>query len=698
MNNPKKFTKPAIDSDSTNKTETEEEVIKSAEEQKEYTKDELEDIKRLEKKERIMDAINKLKNNEQLEAKEKGGIAAIIERINGAGIYNELAVKDCVATFMVPSGGALAIKNMNDNIFGNQTTDIIIAKRRGLVERYLKEAEIDILEQTFKTDVAKVNAVNGETEEDAIVAIDEERGIEEVNKIIKGICQRVDTEMQAFIAGKITEELSKPNISEKRRGRIAEFSDIIKENGYRVTYGLAQITKNIDEDDKEDMSNIELGLAQSAQAALVARREKKEYGKVFEDEYIMEEFRQINALRGKIISALAGQPLTNDKGASFEVFLENDGIYEMDTYLMRSIRKGKFKLRPEDKEKFGPIVNDLAEYLRRINVLDIMKPFTHEEINGSETIRDSDQKFSARMQEQKDLSVKLVSDNELDEQETQRIIELVENNPKNEFCTSDEKFHADVLKIKNCTYIQLDRLDLGVDLLKEFEQLQQKVLLDSDTMELRDASVKAGNAVTQAMRDMRQTAHDEFKRIFPEQEFLTLVGGDELTICIDNDKVKKEDVEELLFSLYKETNSRVIQTVITETMRNSEGDAKLTKLEHLQALKRVEAGNDISKKIEEGKRDLEIRLRQSKLGKSLPENELDLFEIDIINALDLNNFVIVDDERDGFRVKSKRQNGELIVRSPDMVNNAILDVFNYMKSANVTKEELLRITSLANSY
>ncbi|MBL7058048.1 hypothetical protein ISS03_01805 [Patescibacteria group bacterium] len=689
---------------------TEQQPTKPEAKEREYTEEEKKKIERLERDENVLNIMNKLDSSIELELQERIDAAAMINNINNANIYNNLNTGDKVATFMVPSGGILSIKNMNDNIFGMQKTNAVIGKRRALMATLLEKANIQLLEQDFKTATCKVDT--GSVDKKGIKT---KKSAEEERVVMETICQKVNVEMSEYLLGMINQELELEDPKSEKIKMLEAFKEAITREGFRVTYGITEIGTANDPTDEEDMSHIELSLAITTQTALMARREKEQYGKVFNEEDIKSELKEIGELRNEIISKLGGnrfnigddkssvqeklqkklegaQLLYDQNGVGHKIFtVTEDGLLEMNTDVMRAVRKDKFKLRDKDKESFGPVLNDIAQYIRRVNVFDIMKPFTHNEISGDKKIRDSEMSFRGRMQEQKTIADKILNKEELTQGEAKRAVELLGRAPKNEFCTSEAIFNAESLKINKCTDISLDRLDLGVDLLKEFEKLQQEVV--NETKGLEDASTIAGDKVTASMRDMREVAFKEFKQLLPKEAFLTLVGGDELTIAINNDNVTEKEIETLLFNLQEKTNSRIVKTIITDTMRDSTGhSAEQRKLDHLEAIKRAEKGAEIAKVIEENKRLLGFKLERTDFFREVNAMENHGFKEEVFSALDLSSFVVEEDEGKKFTVKSKNSQGSIRERGIEKILELLSRATEYIVNADnigMSSEKLL---------
>ena len=126
----------------------------------------------------------------------------------------------------------------------------------------------------------------------------------------------------------------------------------------------------------------------------------------------------------------------------------------------------------------------------------------------------------------------------------------------------------------------------------------------------------------------------------------------------------------------------MITTVFSESVRKSEGDDKKTKLEHLDAIKRTEKGADISKKIEEGKRVIKLKLEQTQLMKGVGERERDEFVASVFDALEISSFVIMEGGAEGeFIVKGKAVEGGVKKKSESGVRRVLERVGEYVSVA-----------------
>ena len=170
----------------------------------------------------------------------------------------------------------------------------------------------------------------------------------------------------------------------------------------------------------------------------------------------------------------------------------------------------------------------------------------------------------------------------------------------------------------SAAYISLDVLDLGVDLLLEYESLLQDEELDKaknnqEKIQIfNKLSLEAGDQTTKKLRDFRDNVAEVCDKFGLKKDLIVAeVGGDELTLVVNSKDISEEKLQELLFALKQKTNTRVIKTVVGETDKNvSPGSSEEDKVkEHLKAIKRAETGAGIAKDIEEAVRKLNLILQ-----------------------------------------------------------------------------------------
>ena len=339
---------------------------------------------------------------------------------------------------------------------------------------------------------------------------------------------------------------------------------------------------------------------------------------------------QINELRNKIFQN--GNKIVGKDGVKHEIFTNNAGRLELNRDLLRDVRKDKFSFQADQTQ----VLKDLKEYIKSLNIFDVVKPFTADEI---EKIKEGS----------KQIDFIIDGINKGDQTDCTKAAEILDRNEKDERYTSESRFHAEAVKIKNCAYLSLDVLDVGVDQLLDFEQRTQMVANKEMTFE--QASLEAGNLMTKRLRQMREQVYkicEDFK-ITKNGRMDGLVGGDELTLAINLDAIDEngnkifdnndKNLNKLIHRLKKETNSRVVKTVIAESRRHSSSDNTIQRMkEHLVALKNAEEGADQAKQVETEMRKLKLYIKAHP-GNMLAEILFNSFEDFVIAEVD-DHFVI----------------------------------------------------------
>lgn len=526
--------------------------------------------------------------SESMTVSEQRQITNSLERRKWGGILRNLQKGDTVVSILSSTSDLLSIKNLNDNIFGSQTTDGIIAKRRQLTEsifkRVLSVAGVSAedlnhvsLEQNYKFGTFKVPRKYN---------ID-------VVTIANQACAEVDLEMKKFIIKLADEEQAKaPN----KTALLQNFRGAVNTEGYKMTFGAA----TVELDELEDVILAVNGSLQTARA--VTSDKLTEYGDKFSSEKMTAKIEQINDLRNSIYQG--GNQIIGSNGNVYEVFSGNVGSLVLNKDLLREVRKDKF-IAQDGQEQ---ILKDLKNYIKGLNIFDAVKPFTADEVGilKDEIIKMNDIAKGVLKGEQSECA---------------EAADMLDKNEKDPSFTSEARFHAEAVKIKNCAYLSLDVLDVGVDQLLDFENRTQMVA--TKKMTFAQASLAAGDAMTKKLRDVRAKAYSicEETGLTHNNRMNGLVGGDELTLAIDLDaedadgkKIFNGDdkaLNNLIHRLKKETSNedgagvRVVKTVIAESRRHSSSDNIVERMkEHLTALKNAEEGTNQAKQIENELRKL----------------------------------------------------------------------------------------------
>jgi hypothetical protein len=579
--------------------------------------------------------------------------------------------------------GVFGVKRFNDDFFGPQLTDEIILERRRIVSKHLcaQGAGLIELEQGYKDGYFKLP-------QDRVNDPEKMRAAEAA---VSQAVERINGELRAFIAGtaeKAKAEILKaaiPQAAERlgelerriametdpvRRGgleaerkdalerrkeavdrylKLRLFEPILEREGYELNFGMKPVGEPAkDESGKPvetDYSHVELAAAQAFQAAKRAR-ESGEHGRAFRERDQAEIVRELKELRGRI-DRTGSEDIIDAQGNALPVFvLEDDGVTRtLNTDVVRDLRKGKFRVRADQEE----LLSLVQEYMRKVNVLDIVKPYTHGEIRG-EDIYGTSGGFTLknRLENTESMAGRIRSGDEMTEGMRKEAASMLEREGKDPLCTSAMEFHRLALEMNECAYLTIDVLDVGPGLIREYDRLLQRV--ERGEMSFEEASVIAGDQTTRMMRDFRGRVTRAYREYTGDEEAVPamLVGGDEATIAIDRSKVEVTD--ELLMKMRIATKSRVVQTAVGAGGRsNDPGEDEIVKRkEHLKAQKIAEGGSELAKTLERSKRECERQISD------LPEEEQERYK-ESLGALNIRHFAVKQSDG-GFK---------LVVEDPD---------------------------------
>lgn len=570
---------------------------------------------------------------EQGEVFDTDAIAGVLERRKSGKLFTSLEPGDKVVSFLVPGADFLSIKYLNDNIFGPQVTNEIIAQKRKVLESEMKKINPDIsfLQSDYKTEVIKIP-----------------RSLQLEEGVLEKVSEEVDVEMTKFVLATVSRILA----NEQDPSRVAILKkfekDVLgvsgeKKNGFKMNYGVATVEEGSSD---ELAQNQVLALNRSLQTSRMSREVKDgSYGAEYSESKTVEEINHIQKLRQEIVDG--GNVISDKDGNEFVIFEEQGGKRVFNRELLRDVRKGKFKT--DNKA----MLDSVALYVKKLNILDAVKPFVKEEMTAIKNEAVANYELSQKIKNKEQLSV--------DERKTS--VELLRANEKDGEYTSNSEFHKRAVAMKDAAYISLDVLDLGVDLLLEYESALQEVegvAADKKAEKLKEVSLSAGDKTTDKLRDFRKNVAHVYRE-FGLGDGLVVgeIGGDELTLAVDisnNSALQTKDkMDDFLFALKKATNTRVVKTVVSQAEKHIDDQVSEQGVieAHLEAIKRAEQGSAIAKDIEEAARKLGRILK--KQGKLAVESKLDglstIFAIKEREGVVEANFVVIEGEND-FRIAS----------------------------------------------
>jgi hypothetical protein len=568
--------------------------------------------------------IDKLATNQEVNELERQQLTRMLEARSWYEILN-LKPGDQVAYFMAPAGD-FSVKNLNDNLFGPQLTDLLIKKRNQLLQDLLADNDLaSLLNQDFRSAIYKLNQPK--------------MPMAELNRV----CAELSQAMKVFLLDKNglieqrKQELSQDsNLDaqslQRKLNDLTDFASKVEKFGFRLSFGLSQVKERVPGKYRQSA----LAVAEAAQVAQLSRHGLLEkFGLAYDENIILAEVDTINDLREKILRDFP--VFTDNKGLKFVVFSQENGIYVFNRDLLRAIRKEELLPDPDQANALGK----LQEYVRRINLIDILKPFTLAEINKQQKIQNSRQNIEEFVAEIGRLSEVLTA-GQPSEPDKKRLTEILTTDQRDFNCDSAEKFHQKTMQIDDCVYITIDALDVGVELLQEYERLLQE--FSRGEKDLAQISLEAGDQMTEYLRiKVRKKALDICHKHFadyqlPNVQLYSLVGGDELILALEN----QPDIDKLLIRLQKETKGRIVKTVVAQAERhnhkNSSAQDRLG--QHLAAIKRSELGTEIAKEVEMKKREISLRLAQKLEEQGKKRNEIKIIIEQGFSDLDLDNYYV----------------------------------------------------------
>jgi hypothetical protein len=531
-------------------------------------------LDRLNRELRAGEAIAKLERGEDLGEGERNMLRGLLESRGWYKLFTRLKPGDALATFLVPSGETFSIKNLNDNIFGPEKTDAIIEYRRAALRNRLEELGLEELSQSFR---------------DGFFHIPKEQQSAALLERLQAAAELTSEDVTRFITDVLDAEGRAANAD--RQNMLAKFRAELThpEKGYRMTLGAGMVGAQQQEG---DYTHVELAISASLKAALQAR----ELGDgAFESEDAEAAVNRVRALRAQILLSSRENRIQNEEGEIFPLFHStDDGYQQLNLDVIRDLRKGTFVPAP-GQERVHAL---LKEYLKEVNLFDLLKPYTHEEVAG-EDVHGTTQSLQEMLANTARYAHALAEDQRLSAAERAEIVAELKQEGRDRACTSAVEFHDKALKIADCAYVSLDVLDVGPKLLQEFERLFQEVERGRKTFE--EASLSAGDETTRQMREFRATVMRVAREHGADERPLMLVGGDEATLALPSELV----TDELLLALRVETGSRVVKTVVAAAERHSDlSHPDDVKREHIAARKRAESGTEAAKEIEATVREL----------------------------------------------------------------------------------------------
>lgn len=551
-------------------------------------------LQRLERHLELGEMIDRLEAGEMPSTAERAKLANIIEGRGWNALFRELHEGDRVAVFIVP-GGPYSIKHLNDDIFGPQGADAIIDHQKKILREEMEAHGATPLKQDYKTGIIKLEAMP--------------------RKMVDAITVRVNSEMDDFIQKLIASRLNELRAKGEPTEMLEQFRERCQKETYTLSFGLS--TVGMAYHGTGDNSHVELAVLEGLQASKINQLSGADaHGREYNKQQMFELVDTVAALPEKIITA-SGNVLMFGSVTYSPIFTaDSEYGYHINPDVLRALRKGTLVPPAEEKklsDRQREVIFNLEHYRQLINVLDVVKPYTHEEIAGNPSNAAEQTIFLQSLLDEELGLAATLRDPEwtLDRETLQSIARVLKRDQKDTTCTSPAVFHSEALRMeqedhKRCTYICIDVLDVGIDLLVEYEEafraIHQTESANQD-VEMQNMSMVVGDMMTKRLRAIRANIRTFCEQQLGLAEVPLLVGGDEVTLALPSDQV----TDNFLFGLRAATGSRVVTAQVRRAPVETFHVDELRK-RHAAALKNAERGVHLAKQIEEA-------LRERRLGR-----------------------------------------------------------------------------------
>lgn len=513
-------------------------------------------VERLKREVEFADLLDAAIDGQEISPKQKEIIISAYERRLWGNVFSKLQTGDEVFFFLTPSSDQdLSIKNLNDHVLGPTITDELIKTRREATQKAfldffktkgveIEKSEINLL-QDYKSGVFRVP--------DGVKIDSKQLGDFVVNS--------VNIAVKEFIKALKPEQAQSPD----RLRKIQEEIELSKTN-FLLTYGHRSV-------ENDGAKNKILALTRASFEARWSAIYPEEPLEGNYSEKVKEKLTELSKELRK-----GGQKIIVS-GRELNLYTAKAGDLCLNPDVMRIIRKGKFNT--DDPRK-----DSVMQYWKLLNVPDLVKPFTREELNkksNGANQKDTDKNLSQKAEE-------------------------LTKHEKDDKCTSDGVFHQGAIEISHCGYISVDVLDLGVRQAVDHERILQNINAENEDESL----LSAGDKMTEELRRIRLTIRNLCfaSGLFdPSEPLLSKVGGDELTIAVNLYTISDpKKLEQLIFQIKKETGVR-ITLATTERKESTSGTIDIEERikHHILAIQETEKGISEAKELENAIRQTELR-------------------------------------------------------------------------------------------
>ncbi len=509
-----------------------------------------------------------------------------------------------VLSVLVPGGGESGIKAMNDDMigYGMNSGSLIPARNRIISDAFSRQG-FEIVDQGYKMTTLTTTMPAEQTAGKIRIAL------AEIDQGMKPLLMRVLGDGIAhFTVEKSQLSPKDPNyaVYEKRIAKMTALRAKIASNPdfhFDFHIGESEIA-GAGPGQKPDYAAVLAAEMDASKAAIMARDAKVTSGRTADTDgramvYSKATFitfcKETVALKAK----LAGAELPYE-GRVVRVFA-GDG--EINHDLLRAIRKQSYKEKLSAAQ--SKILEDLGQYITRVNSFDYVKQFTGDEVANQGT----------EVDETAALIKKLQSGEPIDRDTAAKIDQVLRgsNGIAQQDAGSEAQYFAKAAKLQNRIVLNADIKDMGLDLFDGYAKTMDSVGSGKAT-NLDAASASASDPIV----EFKRHASEDFVRYYKtdlmtkarnlaqpredgrvlldaldrETEPVLLLGGDEVTVSLGSVFEELGLVPEIVAKLTdpKVANARVAVT------RTGAGDGAA---EHELAMDRGNAGQGLLKKTAE---------------------------------------------------------------------------------------------------
>lgn len=230
--------------------------------------------------------------------------------------------------------------------------------------------------------------------------------------------------------------------------------------------------------------------------------------------------------------------------ALYQKYGDNNYRRVINKDLVRAVRKGKFKPyvgdNPDhwDYTEATAALDVIRDYVDVLNTIDLVRPYTEAEL----TENFYGEKFLEKTFEEIDQHISAIDDllegNVLVEGFEDRIkkaADYLEGAMKNKEFTTRGVFHERVSLMDKSAVLSIDIGDLGVDVLRTYEE--DLFAVDANMISMQEVYAGVGDRETYAMNSIRDRLVELYDDIFDRQDGEKIVGlvegGDEIVFAFD---------------------------------------------------------------------------------------------------------------------------------------------------------------------